>query len=246
MVLSIASTAALADLPLTVEDLFTDKGKYKLDVSLSYANSDRHGISTGEPVTVQTGVASFITIPTALGESHGNSDYIVSTLGLRYGLSVEAEIYARGSYLHSSQRHSGVFGTSSSSADRFSDAWVGLNYQFKKEDDIPALLGFSEIALAERNRVSSSSFKSGLMGLSAYQSIDPVVISFTTAYQFNRSRKDGSAAYKPGNFFLASPSIAFAVNEKVTLNTGLQWKNQQASQLDGATQGFRHTSTYRG
>lgn len=60
MVLSIASTAALADLPLTVEDLFTDKGKYKLDVSLSYANSDRHGISTGEPVTVQTGVASFI------------------------------------------------------------------------------------------------------------------------------------------------------------------------------------------
>lgn len=32
---------ALADLPLTVEDLITDKDKVKSDLSFSYANADR-------------------------------------------------------------------------------------------------------------------------------------------------------------------------------------------------------------
>jgi hypothetical protein len=30
----------LADLPLTIEDLITDKGKLKLDMSLAYTNSE--------------------------------------------------------------------------------------------------------------------------------------------------------------------------------------------------------------
>jgi len=32
---------AWADMPLTIEDLITDKGKFKIDLSLSYANSDQ-------------------------------------------------------------------------------------------------------------------------------------------------------------------------------------------------------------
>jgi len=55
-VLMISSSVAHADLPLTVEDLITDKGKIKVDMSLSYANSDRQGVSTGEPIDVQTGI----------------------------------------------------------------------------------------------------------------------------------------------------------------------------------------------
>jgi hypothetical protein len=45
--------AAYADLPLTVEDLITDKGKIKSDISLFYANSDRQGVALGEPITVK-------------------------------------------------------------------------------------------------------------------------------------------------------------------------------------------------
>ena len=36
------SSAALADLPITVEELITEKGKIKVDVSLSYVNAGRH------------------------------------------------------------------------------------------------------------------------------------------------------------------------------------------------------------
>ena len=38
---------AKADLPLTVEDLITEQGRVRLDVSLTYANVDRQGVSTG-------------------------------------------------------------------------------------------------------------------------------------------------------------------------------------------------------
>lgn len=241
--LALGAASAHADLPLTVEDLITDKGKVKLDVSVAYANSDRQGVSTGDPITIQTGATSFVTLPTLIGESRGNSDSLVGTLGLRYGLTGKAEIFARTSYLTSSSRSSDVSGTSSRSENRFADAWAGINYQFKKDDDTPTLLGFAEIALREQHEKNSSSFKSALVGLTTYKAIDPVVFSLTTAYRFNQSRKDGEADYKPGNLFLLYPSIAFAVNDRVTLITGMQWTNRQADKWDGQAQGFRRTSS---
>ncbi len=182
-------------------------------------------------------------MPTLIGESRGNNDTLVATLGLRYGLTSKAEILARTSYLHSSSRSSDVSGISSKNESRFADAWAGINYQFKKDDDTPALLGFAEIALREKHEKSSSSFKSTLVGLTTYKAIDPVVFSLTTAYRFNQSRKDGETDYKPGNLLLLNPSIAFTVNYRVTLTTGMQWTNRQADQWDGKAQGFRRTSS---
>lgn len=239
---SLLTTVAHADLALSVEDLITDKGKIKLDMSLAYANSDRQGISTGEPIVVQTGPTSFVTLPTAIGDSVGNSDSLVNTFGLRYGLTAKTEIYARASYLYSNQRNSGVSGTSSSSDSRLADAWVGVNYQFRQDDDNPALLGFAEFAFYEK-QTDSDSFKSALLGLTAYKAIDPVVFSLTAAYRVNQPRDEESAAYKPGNLLLLNPSVAFAVNDRVTLTTGLQWANRQADRRNGQEFGFRRTSS---
>ena len=166
------SPVAWADLPLNVEDLITDKGKVKLDLSLAYANMDRSGVSTGEPIIVQTGPTSFVTVPTLVGESIGNSDTLVATFGMRYGLTAKAEVYARTSSLSSSHRSSGVGGTTSSSEAGFADAWTGINYQFKQDDDGPALLGFGEVALREKHRHSSSSFKSAMLGVTTYQATE--------------------------------------------------------------------------
>lgn len=243
LILSLAASQVWADLPLTVEDLITDKGKIKLDLSLAYANADKQGLSTGEPIIVQTGPTSFVTLPTLIGESRGNSDTFVATLGLRYGLTAKAEVYARASALSSSQRSSGVSGTSSSSESRLADAWAGVNYQFKKEDTTPALLGFAEVALREKHRIDSASFKSATLGFTTYQAIDPVVLSLTAAYRFNRTRQDGDQRYQPSDLLLLNPAVGFAVNDRVTLTTGLQWTSRKADRFDGAAQGFRRTST---
>jgi hypothetical protein len=238
-----ASTAVWADLPLTVEDLITDKGKVKLDLAFAYANFDRRGVSTGEPIVVQTGPTSFATLPTLVGESIGNSDTFVGTLGLRYGLTAKTEVYARTSGLSSSHRSSGVGGTASSRESRFADAWAGVNHQFKKDDDGPAVLGFGEIALREKHRRSSASLKSAMLGVTTYKAIDPVVFSLTAAYRFNQTRRDGLQDYRPGNLLLLNPSVGFAVNDRVTLTTGLQWTHRQADRFDGQSQGIARTAT---
>ncbi len=241
--LSCHGVPAFADLPLTVEDLITDKGKVKLDLSFAYANVDRQGVSTGAPIVVQTGPTSFVTLPTAIGTSIGNSDTLVGTVGLRYGLTAKTEIYTRASGLTSSQRTSGVSGTSSSDESRFADAWAGVNVQFKKDDDTPALLGFAELALAEKHRHDTASFKSAMLGVTTYKAIDPIVLSLTAGYRFNQSREDGGQDYRPGNLILINPSVGFAVNDRVTLTTGLQWTRREADEIDGTPQGIARTAT---
>lgn len=238
-----SSMPALADVPLTVEDLITDKGKFKLDLSIAYANADRQGISTGGDIIVQTGPASFVTLPTVVGERIGNSDIAVTTVGLRYGVTSKAEIYARASYLASSQRSSDMSGVSSSRENRFADAWSGVNYRFKDDDESPALLGFFEVALREKNFSASNSFRSAMLGLTTYKAIDPAVLSLTVGYRFGRGFRKGDVDYRPGNLLMLSPSVGFAVNERITLTTGLQWTGRLAGKVDGEKQGITRTST---
>lgn len=237
------SQSAYADLSLSFDDLITERGKVKIDVSLAYANSDRQGVSTREPIIVQTGATSFVILPTLIGESHRNSDSLISTLGLRYGLTEKAEIFFRASYFCSSTRNRELSTITNDSKSGFSDAWAGVNYKFKTDDETPALLGFAEIALREKHTTSDSSFHSAMLGFTAHTAIDPIVFSLTTAYRVNQTRKDGEVDYKPGNFLLVNPGVAFAANDRVTLTTGMQWINRQTDKQGGKTQGFRRTSS---
>ncbi len=237
------ASPAQAELPLTIEELLTDQGKVRLDLSLAYANREQQGLATADPVTVQTGATSFVTLPSLVSQAQSNSDTLVGSLGLRYGLTPKTELYGRASYLYQDSRSSAFTSTASQREHRFADAWAGLNYQFKADDATPALLGFIEAAVREKHRTSSASLKSWMVGFTTYTAIDPVVLSLTSAYRINQARQDDSTGYKPGNFLLISPSVALAVNERISLTTGLQWSNRQADRINGMAQGFRRTST---
>ena len=231
------------DLPLTVEDLITDKGKFKLDLSFAYANSEEQGVSTGAPVLVQTGASSFVAVPTSVGERSSNNDNYVPTLGLRYGVTGKTEAYARASMLASSERVQDVNGVSSNSTSRFSDFWAGINYQFKEDDETPAVLGFAELALSERRLEHNARFKSAVLGVTAYKAIDPIVFSVTSSYRFGRSSQDGHESFKPGSLLQINPSVAFAVNDRVTLSGGVQWLRRSVDTLDGRRQGYSRTES---
>jgi hypothetical protein len=226
-----------------VEDLITDKGKFQLELSVSYANADRQGLFTAAPVTVQTGPTSFITLPTLIGERTGNSDSWVTGLGIRYGLTAKTELYTRLNAVHSIQRSTGPGGFSASQESAFADAWAGVNHQIKNDDTAPALLGFAEIALRETHRHTSASFKSALVGMTTYKAIDPMVFSLTGAYRINQRRNDGDQSYKPGNLLLINPGVAFAVNDRATLTTSVQWTRRQAERYDGQPSGIDRTAT---
>lgn len=215
IVLCLASIPSIAALPLPVEDLITDKGKIKLDATFSYANNDRQGFQTGDPIMVQTGPTSFIFLPTHVGETQTNTDTSIVTLGLHYGLSRNAELYGRASYLWGDRRTSVLSSVSSTTEQQFSDAWLGLNYRFSEDDNTPALIGFVESILREQDGVSG---KSWLVGMSSYRTIDPVVLSLTTGCRINQVRQDSS---KPGNLLWLHSAVAFAANDRVSFSGGL-------------------------
>ena len=93
------SLNAFAELPLNIEDLMADQGRYKLDLSANYANTERQGVTASDPIIVQTGPTSFIILPTKIGETQSNADTFVGTVGLRYGFTHNTEFIARTSFI---------------------------------------------------------------------------------------------------------------------------------------------------
>ena len=244
--LSLLGTCALpacADLPLSVEDIITARGMLKSEITFAYANSERHSVSLGEAIVVQTGAASFFTIPTAIGDRHVNTDAVVSTLGVRYGISSNSEGYFRISSTRLQQRCQELNRTSQNVMTEVADAWLGIAHQFKPDDATPAILGFFELALEERHRDSTSYLQSVMLGLTSYTAIDPVVMSATMAGRYGKSRLDGTLPFQPGNLYLFNPSVTFAVNDRVTLTGGMQWTWKQADQLNQRPVGIDRSST---
>ena len=228
---------------LSVENLFTDEGRIRLESTISYANSERQSLALGEPFVIQTGPTSYVTLPTTLTERNRYTDAVVATAAMRFGLTHDAEVYGRGSWLNSDTRVSGTASSESQTLNQFASSWLGFNYRLKEETDAPTVIGFAEIALSERQGWATANGKSYLLGLTAYKVLDPVVLTLTAAAGLNSRRYDGRSNYKPGNTTLISFATAFAANERVSLTTGLQWRLRHADRLDNAMVGVRRAST---
>ncbi|HFC6381104.1 TPA: meta-pathway of phenol degradation family protein [Neisseria lactamica] len=240
---AILPLSAYADLPLTIEDIITDKGKWKLETSLTYLNSENSRAALAAPVYIQTGATSFIPIPTEIQENGSNTDMLAGTLGLRYGLTGNTDIYGSGSYLWHEERK--LDGNGKTRNKRMSDVSAGISHTFLKDDKNPALIGFLESTVYEKSRNKASSGKSWLIGATTYKAIDPVVLSLTAAYRINGSKTlSSNTKYKAGNYWMLNPNISFAANDRISLTGGIQWLGKQPDRLDGKKESARNTSTY--
>ncbi|MDO9394834.1 MAG: transporter [Methylotenera sp.] len=241
--------SALADIPLTIDDLLTAQNRWRAELGLSYSNANQQKVSTGQPIFVQVGPVQYIALPTRIGESRVNSDTLVLTPGLRYGLSGKTELYGRSSWIADSTRIQDINGQQSQSDNRFESLWLGVNHKFISEGKSPALLVFLEMAAIENFKLSASSdthmvsAHSWLVGATTYRVIDPMVLSLTAAYRANLARDIDDTDYKPGNYLLLNPSASFAVNNEITLSGGFQWTNMQPTIINGVEQGTRSTNT---
>ncbi|HFC7017766.1 TPA: meta-pathway of phenol degradation family protein, partial [Neisseria meningitidis] len=240
---AILPLSTYADLPLTIEDIMTDKGKWKLETSLTYLNSENSRAELAAPVYIQTGATSFIPIPTEIQENGSNTDMLAGTLGLRYGLTGNTDIYGSGSYLWHEERK--LDGNGKTRNKRMSDISAGISHTFLKDDKNPALIGFLESTVYEKSRNKASSGKSWLIGATTYKAIDPVVLSLTAAYRINGSKTlSSNTKYKAGNYWMLNPNISFAANDRISLTGGIQWLGKQPDRLDGKKESARNTSTY--
>lgn len=111
-----------------------------------------------------------------------------SHLGIRYGINNDIEVYGR--------------------ATDTNNFTLGLNVQLSPDKDTAALTGFAEVSKDD----------TAMIGLTAYRSIDPVVLSITTGYQKSLDK-----------LWFINPSIGFVANSEVTLTAG---SNMSFRQLD--------------
>lgn len=236
---------AYADLPLTVEELLTAENRWRADINIVYANSDRRNVDSLFG-TIQLGPGQFITVPVSVTQARQNTDILALSIGGRYGMSLDTELFGRVSGVSQSVRTLSAEGADSDSEQRFADAWFGINHRFSPDNETPALLGFFEFALAENVASEGSELvhgKTGMVGVTAYRATDPLVLSVTAGYQYSSKREIQNQDVDPGDLFYVNPSVAFAVNHEVTLTSGLQWRWQQQDRVDNQGQGIRTTQT---
>lgn len=132
---------AHADLPLTIEDLLTVEKRWCADVNLVYANSDRRNVDSRYG-TIQTAPGQFISVPVAVGQARQNLDLLTLSSGVRYGLSLDTELYGRLGAVAQSVRTLDADGPTDNSSEKFSDAWIGINHRLSEDNKTPALLVF--------------------------------------------------------------------------------------------------------
>ena len=242
LLLSLSFQAA-AELPLSLEELLTDKGKLRLESSISYTNIEREQTRLANPIYIQTGANSYIAVPTALQQGSRNSDLIIGTLGLRYGITAKTELYGNASYLWRNDRtYNGA--ANSHSSDNLSNISLGISHTFKQDGKNPALIGFAETTTYEKSYGKASSAKSWQIGATTYKAIDPIVLSLTGSYHISNSKNITAGKYKAGNYFTLNPSISFAANDRISITGGVQWIAQQPSRLNSEKLAARNTATY--
>ena len=247
--LSILPTAALAELPLTIEELLTAQNRWRGELGINYANAEAQGVSAGQAVAMQVSPTQFVAIPTQVGTSRFNTDTLIVSPGLRYGITANTEAYGRATWFNSSTRTQDLNGMGSQSTSRFDSLWLGINHKLVEEGKSPAVLGFLEIAAAEKSQLPTASDtrmvsgKSALIGATTYRVFDPIVLALTAAYHLNAPRTIGGQSYRPGNYLMLNPTMSFAVNNDISLSAGIQWRNVRSDRIDGADLGLLRTST---
>jgi len=216
---------------LVVDEIITNKNNIRTALSISYANINRKNDKI-IPISYQTSNGDFVSVPTYVGSSNTNQDFISYGFNLRYGIKKDLEIYSNTNFFSSNTRSSDTTFLKKSS-NGFNNINLGLSYQIKPEDDTPSLLVSTSTSLTERvnfmdNSTKYFSFKNYSISVISYYSTDPIVFLINARYRFSLEKKNKSESITNGNIFTLSPSVIFAANPYTSLGWGIdcQFKNK--------------------
>jgi hypothetical protein len=147
---------------------------------------------------------------------------------LRYGLSPRFEINAGLSRTGTLHRRGGD--RQRASADSLS---LGVNGLLTPETRFPAVLFELRANLESAGAGGRSGLAGGQVTLTAYKSLDPVVLSLSASAMLQRGYRLDGLRIDPGSAWRVDPTVNFAVNPQITLLGGLSLARRHATRLDG-------------
>ena len=229
-----------AQKPVRIDTILTETNHLRLDTTFSYSNiQSSNNFSASQ--TFQTKNGDFVTIPTYLGISKSNQDYLNLDFTLRYGLTKEIEIFASVNGYNVDSKNS-VLGTFQNKSDKgFNALGLGVTYQVKAEDDTPSLLLGASTQVIEKTKIEgkiyNNNFKNYRFFATSFYSVDPVVFLFSASYSFNKTKNLGALKKDDANIFTLSPQVYFAVNPYTSLNWGVKYNYFGKTKIDNTLVG---------
>lgn len=218
-----------------VDEILTDKNKFKIETSISYVNINKKE-NVIAPITYQTASGDFVQVPTYIGSNATNQDYVNYGINLKYGVSKNLEIFTNINFF-TSDTHISNSEFSTKNDKGFSNLNAGMIYQIKEEDDSPSLIVGSSVDLIQRVEFKKShkdnqNFKSYSLFATSYYTVDPIVFLLKANYRINKKQTYKNESIQNGNIFVLSPNIYFAVNPYTSINWGIKYQFKGKDKID--------------
>ena len=221
--------------PLQIEDILTDKNKFKLNSTISYTNIDTKSINT-KFVKYDISENNSITIPIVSGENLADTDYLNFSLDLKYGISKKLELFSFVNFYYSKNRYSLNDNFSNNSESDFNSFGIGLSYEIKSEDEYPSLLiGLSTQAIEKTKFyefTNNNYFRNTSLFATSFYTSDPIVFLLNLSYQLNFDKKINNQTLNNANVLNISPQIYFAVNPYTSLNLGVKYSYSSKDKIN--------------
>lgn len=197
------ASTAMSQGPISIEQLLMKESRWQLTSSAGFRSA------TG-----------------ASGSIRGRES--IGSVALRYGVTPRLEVNA-GFYGAESARRSPV----GANENRVWGSSIGVNYLLRSEGKFPALLLEGRADISARRDGTDQFLPSGQLALTAYKSVDPVVLSVTAVLQRAREQTTGSGQIQPGSAWRVEPAVNLAVNPQLTLVGGLLFARRHSVRVNG-------------
>jgi hypothetical protein len=221
--------------PVKVDEIITEQNKIKAGISISYANINKKA-NVIVPISYHTEHGDHVNIPTYLGNSSINQDYINYGIQFKYGITKDLELFTNTNFYTNNIRTTDTTFNNENNQG-FNNVNVGLTYQVKQEDDSPSLLIGSSVDLLERVTFSDDkkddfSFKSYSLFATSYYTVDPIVFLLNASARFSLAKEFENQSIQNGNTLSFSPSVVFAVNPYTSLSWGISYQYKTKDKIN--------------
>lgn len=248
--LSAVSPPLFADDPLSLDQLLTQAGEWKITGGMVYVNGQDEAIKITRFASVE-GSSGTVAVPAAIDEGNNNIDIVLPSTSVRYGFDSGLEIFTqltgywlsrRTTYEDSRETHNethvGMLGVS-----------VGASKRLYQNKHVGGLIAVAQVAIDEESVTEGQPAGGGTTwaaGINAYRVIDPLFLSISSSISVADSRTVDGNRVDPGDSLVITPTIGFAVNSDLTLTSALNWFLNSRDKVNGKGVGIDRTSTQLG
>lgn len=181
----------------------------------------------------------FVPVIRLTGPGETNIDSYIITPSIYYGLSNRLSLYGQLSHVSTNRRSTDGSNSYDERDSYISGINTGLRLKLLNGNGF-GISGNIGTALAVFDSLSTEKLvfdpgKNISIGFTTYKIVDSMImLNMSLGYSYTMERKVYDLDYNPPDTLHISPSIAFSVSPRITLNGGFTWQRDNVTKINGA------------